>query len=125
MTWTRYSLVYLASYLSLTGAAFVVTPRRALELLLATGTYDDVFVRFVGAFMIALGTVVVQIIRHRLAVLYRTTLAIRAFFLVVISGLYVETRDRMFLIIFGVVVLGVILTLIGYFVERRRKESHV
>jgi hypothetical protein len=31
----------------------------------------------------------------------------------------------MFLIIFGVVALGVVLTLIGYLVERRRKESHV
>ena len=54
---------------------------------------------------------VVQIIRHRLEVLYPTTLAIRAFFLVAIAGLYLETRDRMFILIFGVVALGVALTL--------------
>jgi len=125
MKWTRYSLVYLASYLSLTGAAFVLVPRRALDLLLATGSYDDAFVRFVGAFMIALGTIVVQIIRHRLEVLYSTTLAVRAFFLVVIMGLYLETRDRMFLVILGVVALGVALTLIGYVVERRNRGTHV
>jgi hypothetical protein len=125
MKWTRYSLVYLASYLSMTGAAFVLVPRRALDLLLATGTYDDVFVRFVGAFMIALGTIVVQIIRHRLEVLYTTTLAIRAFFLAVIAGLYLETRDRMFLVVFGVVALGVALTLTGYLVERRPRRTHV
>ena len=43
--------------------------------------------------------------------LYPTTLAIRAFFLVAIAGLYLETRDRMFILIFGVVALGVALTL--------------
>lgn len=125
MKWTRISLAYLAGYLSLTGIAFVAAPHRALELLMATGTYDDAFVRFVGAFMIALATIVVQIMRHHLAVLYSTTLVIRTFFLVVIAGLYLDTSDRMFLVIFGVVALGVMLTLIGYIGERPSKEIHV
>jgi multisubunit Na+/H+ antiporter MnhC subunit len=56
-------------------------------------------------------------------VLYSTTLAVRAFFLVAIAGLYLETRDRMFLVIWGVVALGVALTLIGYVVERRKARS--
>ena len=122
MKWTRASLVYLASYLSITGAAFVLAPRQALELLQAEHTYDDAFVRFVGAFMLAVATLVVQMIRYRLAMLYATTLVIRVGFLIVIAELFYETRDRLFVFIFGVVALGVVLTLIGYLVER--KESH-
>ena len=123
MKWTRYSLIYLATYLSTTGIAMLLAPRQALELLQAERTYDDVFVRFLGAFMLAVATLVVQIIRHRLAMLYTTTLVIRAFFLVTIAGLFYETRDRLFVIIFGVVAVGVALTLVGYLVERT-KESH-
>jgi hypothetical protein len=120
--WTRASLVYLASYLSITGVAFLVMPHRALDVLQATGTYDDVFVRFLGAFMLAVATLVVQMIRHRLEVLYGTTLVIRAFFLAVIAWLYIDTRDPLFLMIFGVVALGVALTLIGYVVERKARH---
>lgn len=124
MTWTRYSLFYLAGYLSLTGLAFLLVPRQALAALLAERSYEDTFVRFVGAFMLALATLVVQIIRHRLAVLYPTTIAVRAFFLVVIAALYADTGDRLFLLIFGVVAVGVALTLCGTWLERT-KESHV
>lgn len=123
MKWTRYSLMYLAGYLLPTGLAFLAAPRRALALLLATGSYDDAFVQFVGAFMIALGTLVAQIIRHRVAVLYPTTLLVRVFFLVVIASLYLTTRDRLFIAIFGVVATGFALTLTGYLVDRRRPTA--
>lgn len=60
--------------------------------------------------MIAPSIVMTHIIRHRIEVLYPTTLAVRIFFLVVIVGLYLETRDPLFLVILGVVGLGVALT---------------
>jgi hypothetical protein len=119
VNWARLSLFYLAGYLGITGIAFLAVPRQALSLLLATRTYDDTFVRLVGAFMIALSALVTQIIRHRLDVLYTTTLAVRAFFLIVIVGLYLDTRDRAFLMIFGVVALGFALTLTGTIADRR------
>lgn len=120
MKWTRYSLFYLATYLSLTGAGFLLVPDQALGLLQAEHTYDDAFVRFVGAFMLALATLVTQIIRYRLEVLYPTTLGVRLFFLVVISGLYLETHDRLFLMILAVVGLGFALTAAGLWTEARR-----
>jgi hypothetical protein len=121
MTRTRLSLFYLATYLSLTGIAFLAAPQLALKVLFATGYYDSVFVRFVGAFMVALSILVVQMIRHRLEVLYPTTLAIRVFFLVVIAGLFYESRDRLFIVIFCVVAVGVALTGASYFSERARR----
>ena len=93
-----------------------------VKLLLATGRYDDVFVRFVGAFMVALATLVVQIIRHRVEVLYSTTLGVRVFFLVVIGSLFCETRDPLFIMIFSVVALGVVLTGASYLSEESTKH---
>jgi len=116
---TRLSLYYLATYLTLTGLAFLLAPQRALGLLLATGSYDDAFVRFTGAFMLAVATLVIQMIRFRLEVLYPTTLAVRVFFLVVIVWLYQETGDRLFLMVLGVVALGFLLTLFGLLADWR------
>ena len=120
MKWTRYSLMYLAGYLLSTGVAFLAAPQRALSLLFATGSYDSVFVQFVGAFMLALGTLVTQIIRHRVAVLYPTTLLVRLFFLAVITAFYLETHDRLFIAIFGVVALGFTLTSAAYLFDRKQ-----
>ena len=116
---TRWSLWYLVTYLSLTGIAFLAAPQWSLHLLFSTGHYPSVFVQFVGAFMIAVATLVFQIIRYRLEILYPTTICVRLFFLVVIAVLYVESRDPLFIAIFGVVALGFALTLGSYLSERR------
>jgi len=116
----RISLYYLATYLFLTGLAFLFAPDFSLSLLLSDAHYDDVFVRSAGAFMIALSIVVTQIIRHRIELLYPTTLRVRIFFLVVIVGLYWETRDPLFHIILGVVGLGVALTASGLILDANR-----
>lgn len=120
---TRLSFFYLASYLLATGVCFLLAPVGSLRMLGARGTYDPIFVRFVGSFMVALGTVVVQIIRYRLEVLYRTTLFIRGFFIVVILWLYELTKDPLFLVILGVVSLGMILTLAGFMWDWKRRNS--
>lgn len=120
---TRYSLFYLATYLMATGIAFLAVPQPALRLLFATGHYDSVFVRFVGAFMAAIAILVIQIIRYRIEVLYATTLGIRLFFLVVIAGLFYESRDPLFIVIFCVVALGVVLTGASYLSERANHKK--
>lgn len=123
MNRTRLSLYYLATYLGVTGAALLFAPQDALGWLLATGQYENAFVRFVGAFMVALAVLVLQIIRHRLVVLYTTTLGVRMFFLIAIAGLYLESRDRLFLVVFTVVAVGVLLTLGCYVSERQASRQ--
>jgi uncharacterized protein YjeT (DUF2065 family) len=118
MQWTRASLFYLAGYLLLTGISFLVAPHLSLSLLGSQTTHEAPLVRFIGGFMVALGTVVSQIIRHRVEVLYRTTAAVRVFFLVLITGLYSESRDPMCLSILLVVGLGFSLTVTGLFLDR-------
>jgi len=91
----RLSLFYLATYLGLTGIAFLFAPEPSLRLLGAQRHYDPIFVRFTGAFMIALSTLVTQIIRHRLTFLHSTTIGVRIFFVAVIVWFYRLTGDPM------------------------------
>jgi hypothetical protein len=116
---TRLSLYYLVTYLFVTGIGLLFMPQLSLKLLFSTGHYENTFVQFTGAFMIALSIMVSQIIRHRIEALYPTTLLVRAFFIVVIVALYYETNDPLFLIVLAVVSLGVALTAIAFFLDQR------
>ena len=116
---TRLSLYYLTTYLFFTGVGLLFAPQFSLKLLLSTGHYENTFVQFTGAFMIALSVVVSQIIRHSVEVLYTTTLAVRVFFIVVIVWFYVQTQDPLFLVVLAVVALGVALTVTSYMLDKR------
>jgi uncharacterized protein YjeT (DUF2065 family) len=117
---TRLSLFYLAGYLIAGGVALMVEPQFALRLLFANHDYGDVMPRFAGVLLTVIGMIVVQIIRHRLEMLYLTTLFVRAFIVLSLSGLYVYSRDRLFLVLIAVVGLGMILTGTSYLFERGR-----
>ena len=116
---TRLSLFYLVTYLFLTGVALLFAPQLSLKILFSTGHYENAFVQFTGAFMIALSILVAQIIRHRVAVLYPTTLFVRSFFIVVIVTLYFQTNDPLFLVVLAVVSFGVALTTTAFLLDRR------
>ena len=121
---TRLSLFYLAGYLLPTGLLLLVAPRMTLRLLLSNGDYgSDVFVRVAGLLLLAVGFIVVQIIRYRAEVLYSTTLMVRAVFLIGFLGFYRYTRDPLFLVILGVVGLGFILTGTSYWLDRRERQT--
>ncbi len=119
MNLTRLSLYYLAGYLLFAGIALIFVPGFALSLLLSNGEYGDVLPRLLGVVLFALGVFVAQVIRHRVSVLYPTTLAVRAVILLVLAGLYVKSSDPFFLVLIGIVGLGVVLTGAAFLRERR------
>ena len=120
---TRLSLFYLATYLLGAGVALIVVPSLALTLLFAKGHYGDVMPRLLGVVLLALGIVIVQIIRHRLEVLYTTTLLVRVFIMLVLAGLLVYSGDPLFISLMVVVGLGMVLTGTSYLSERRTKVA--
>ncbi len=121
---TRLSLFYLAGYLLPTGLLLLVAPGLTLRLLLSNGDYgSDVFVRVAGLLLLAVGFIVVQIIRYRAEVLYLTTLMVRAVLLIGFLGFYLYTSDPLFLVILGVVGLGFILTGTSYWLDRRERQT--
>lgn len=116
---TRVSLYYLATYLVGAGITLVVAPALALTLLFSNGHYGDVMPRLLGVVLFALGVVVVQIIRHRVEALYTTTLAVRAVIVLVLAGLFVYSRDPLFIVLIVVVGIGMTLTGTSYLLDRR------
>jgi uncharacterized protein YjeT (DUF2065 family) len=121
---TRLSLFYLAGYLLPTGLLLLVAPRATLRLLLSNGDYgSDVFVRVAGLLLLAIGIIVVEIIRLRVEALYPITLMVRALFLAAFLGFYLYTRDPLFLVILGVVGLGFLLTGTSFWLDRRERRG--
>jgi hypothetical protein len=120
---TNLSLYYLAGYLLPAGTLLLLVPDFATKLLLSNRTYDDAPFRLAGILLIGLGILIVQIIRHRLEVLYPTTVVVRILISATLIGLFIETRDPFFLVVLTVVVIGIVLTVTSYLFDRRGVTS--
>ena len=116
---TRLSLFYLAAYLWLGGIGLLIAPQFSANLLFSNTDYAPVMLQSLGMFMLGLGIVVVQIIRLRIKTLYPTTLVVRLFFCTCLMGFYILTDNPFFIVLFGIVVLGVLITGISYVSERQ------
>ena len=120
MPWTRLSFYYLIGYLTLGGLGLLASPKLALGLFGATGDYRPELARLSGALLLGLGILVIQIVRHRVEVLYPTTLLVRVVILTALVGLYLTSKDPLFLVLTGIVGLGMLLTATGLLTDRRR-----
>jgi hypothetical protein len=115
-------MFYLAGYLLPTGAGLLLAPRFTLKLLFSNNDYGEVFPRVAGMLLIGLGIIVVQLIRLRNDILYPTTMMIRIFFCVCIVVFYYMTRDPLFLVMLGVIGLGLIITSTCYVADRAKSQ---
>jgi len=120
MKLTRLSLYYLATYVPAAGLALLFAPDIATKLLLSNRTYDDTFERLAGAILLALGILIIQIVRHEVEALYSTTLVVRGMLLAAIAALYARTSDPFFVSLFVIIGIGVVLTATGYYLDHRR-----
>jgi hypothetical protein len=89
-----------------------------LKLLLSNGRYGDVFPRLAGMLMSGLGVTIAGIIRERAHSQYPGTLVVRSYFIVCRLALYWMGADPLFLVILGIVLVGVALTLTCYLADR-------
>ena len=118
---TRLSLFYLAGYLIPAGLLLLLAPTFSTRLLLSNGNYGDIFPRLAGMLLIGLGTLIVQIIRLRLDVLYTTTLAIRLFFCASLLTFYFVSGDPFFLVLLAIVGFGLLFTGYSYYMDRQAR----
>jgi uncharacterized protein YjeT (DUF2065 family) len=116
---TRLSFFYLAAYLLGAGVALAFAPSLALKLLFSNGNYGDVMPRLLGVILLALGVIVVQIIRHRVEALYLTTLGVRVIIVVGLVALFIDSKDPLFISLTVVVGIGMILSGTSYLIDRR------
>jgi len=66
---THMSLYYLIGYLIPGGTALLTFPQLTLKLFFSNTDYGDVLPRLVGMLMLALGIIILQVVRHRLEAL--------------------------------------------------------
>ncbi len=122
---TRASLFYLVGYLTVGGIALLIAPQKAMDLLLATGSYADLMLRIMGTFMLALAVIVTQIIRTRASQLYSTTLIVRCLILTMFVAFYLTYRDPFLLVLTAIVGLGLAFTSTAFIVDRRKTAHKV
>ena|SRR5258708_37857006 len=118
---TCLSLFYLIGYLVPSGLAFLFAPQLTLKLLFSNGNYGDVMPRLVGVFVLTLGLLAFQIVRLRVEALYTTLLGLRVGILVALVGLFAYSSDPLFIVLLGVVGLGVVLTATSYWLDRQAR----
>jgi len=121
---THLSLYYLIAYLFGAGVALITVPEFALKLLFSNGNYGDVLPRLLGVVVLALGILVLQIVRYRVEVLYSTTLVVRAVLISVIVGLYFYSRDPFFISLTVIIGFGVVLTGVSYWLDRQNQSTN-
>lgn len=123
MNRTHLSLYYLAGYLIPAGLLLLFVPEWATKLLLSDRTYDYAPFHLVGVLLLVIGILIVQIIRHRLEVLYSTTLVARALISATLLWLYLSTGDPFFGVILVIVLIGVAITGTSYLLDRREPRG--
>lgn len=116
---TRWSLFYVAIYLTTAGLGLTFTPRLTLDMLLSNRTYDLAIVRMCGLFCLGLAAFVIATIRYRLAVLYATIIGVRVVFCTGYVVLYRMTGDPFFLTTLAIVGTGLVASAIGFVLDMR------
>jgi hypothetical protein len=104
----RLTLIYLAAYLLIGGFGLLLAPALTLRLLLSNGAYGDIMPRLTGLFMVALGGAIFQFARARDYRYYLYTIIARSFIVVVMTALFFYSRDPLFLVLDGIVLLGLL-----------------
>lgn len=120
---TRASLVFVASYLLLTGLGLALAPGLTLALLGSTVDYGPIMPRWVGMFSVALAAVIVQVLRHRLTVLYPMGFFMPGAMLFGFAALYLASGDKLFVAVMAVVGVGVAMTGSSLWLDRRRARA--
>lgn len=120
---TNLSLYYLAGYLVPAGILLLFVPEFATKLLLSNRTYDYAPFHLAGVLLLVIGILIIQIIRHRLEMLYSTTLVARALISATLLWLFLSTGDPFFAVILVVVLIGVALTGVSYWLDRRSASA--
>jgi len=122
MNKTRLSLFYLGSYLVLIGVGLLFAPQGTLKLLQSNGEYGDVFPRVGGMLMSGLGLSVFGMVRARSFKQYPATLFMRVYFIACFIAFYAMTHDPLFLVLIGIVGIGLVLTSAAYLLDRRSSK---
>jgi len=111
--------IYLISYLGVGGVGFALFPIETQKLFLSNVDYGDIMPRLVGAFMCLLSFLIYHMYKNRDWKYYPITIIARIPVVLFIFYLYFISDNPMFLMINGIVILGLLMTILGYFLDKK------
>ncbi|MDN5204141.1 hypothetical protein QQ008_22300 [Fulvivirgaceae bacterium BMA10] len=121
MNWKRITFSYLIGYLAIGGLGFMLLPEVTLKLFLSTGDYGDIMPRFVGTFMCIVSFLLYNIYKNEDWKYYPVTIYARTPLVLFMGYIYYVSRDLLFLMLIGIVSVGLIPSFVVYF---RQKKSN-
>ena len=104
----KITLTYIVIYLAIGGLGFTFFPNQILELFLSNGNYGDIMPRIAGMFMCALSFLIFRIIRNEDWHYYSATIYVRSSIVLILSWLFYKSGDPMLLVLMGIVLIGLI-----------------
>ena len=113
--------IYLISYLAVGGVGFALFPIETQKLFLSNVDYGDIMPRLVGAFMCLLSFLIFHMYKNRDWKYYPITIIARIPVVVFIFYIYFISSNPMFLLINGIVIFGLLMTILGYFLGKEGK----
>ena len=119
----RITLSYLATYLLFGGLGLAFTPQLTLDLFQSNGDYGDIMPRLVGLFMIALSGLIGMFVYLRDYKYYPYSVFIRTFIVIFLFFLYARSDDPLFLVLNGIVLVGLVPSIYTLIRERMGPTS--
>lgn len=120
----RIAFIYLISYLSVAAIGFGLFPALTFKLFLSNGDYGVILPRLLGAMMGVLSFLLFMIYRKGdwqkyspFTMMARTPLVLFIFYL------YYLSRDPMFLIINGIILVGLVTTAAGTVLQGKERDT--
>jgi len=114
----KITLTYLVTYLAIGGLGFTLFPNQVLDLFLSNGDYGDIMPRMTGMFMCALSFLIFRIIRNEDWHYYAATIYVRSTIVLILSWLFYKSSDPMLLIVMGIVLIGLIPSIVIHLKSR-------
>ena len=115
--------IYLISYLAIGGVGFAFFPAETQQLFLSNVDYGDIMPRLVGAFMCLLSFLIFHMYKNRDWKYYPITIMARIPVVLFIFYLYYISCNPMFLMINGIVIVGLVMTITGYYLGRKDRRG--
>lgn len=98
-------------------------PGQVLEIFLSNGNYGDIMPRMTGMFMCALSFLIYRILRNEDWHYYSATIYVRSAIVLVMAWLFYKSGDPMFLILIGIVLIGLIPSIVIHLKGRKRTTN--
>ncbi len=122
MRYTRLSLLYPITILLVSGLLLLLRPDLVFFLLQSNVKYPSEMGNLLGMMFWGLGFLIVLVFKFQVEKIYTWTIAIRTFFSLSSIVLYLIYRNPFFIALLVIILIGILITILGLFLDQRIKK---